>query len=156
RARRRLIMRVLHVVRDDGAPTGGDTIQLRRSVAHLRDLGVDAVAATAHNAEGAFDVVHLYNLQLSGELVRDTEVVRRRWPTAAVALSRVYWPPAPMQVLRAPDPFVRRRLVKANGAAVLRWRTLRPLLRDADAVLPNSKAEVRRVSRLFRLPTDRW
>ena len=149
-------LRVLHVLRSGHAQhVGGDLVQLRATVAALRDEGIDAVAGEVAEATGTFDVIHLYNLQLPGELRADIAAVAGRWPTTPYVLSPILWPPEARYVLRATGP-ARRRLLRATAAMVVRWPSLRPIVAGAAAVLPNSQIELTRLGRLFRLPTDNW
>lgn len=152
--------RVLHVLRADHAGhVGGDLVQLGATVEALRDLGVDAIAATLADAPDDVGVVHLYNLQRPASLLRDVRTARRRWPSAAIALSPVWWPMELATMAKSGQRQVLAKAVKTGLKSAAWWPYLRRLLGRVDLVLPNSEAEVRALRRSFRLaarpPDDR-
>jgi glycosyltransferase involved in cell wall biosynthesis len=150
--------RVLHVLRGDHeGHVGGDLVQLSKTVALLREAGVDAVAATVDDGPDHVDVVHLYNLQRPLALRRDRRAAARRWPAASVVLSPVWWPMQLSRMARSGDAAVAAKGVKTAVKTALSWPTLRRALSVVDAVLPNSQTEVDALQRAFRLPaSDRW
>src|SRR5260221_3296265 len=81
-------LKALHVLRKDHAGhVGGDLVQLRETVSALCRLGVDAAAATLEGAPEKVDVVHVYNVQMPGDLIESVGEASRRWPHAGIVLS---------------------------------------------------------------------
>ena len=146
------MIRAVHVLRPDHAEhVGGDLVQLHATVRALCDEGIDAVAATREDAPLGADIVHLYNVQSPDLLVADFAWTRARYPGAKVAVSPVVWPLDVRSILRTRDRDLVLRLVRRLAKSRLTWSRCRRVLTAADAVFPNSRAELDRTTRYFRI-----
>ena len=154
--------RVLHVLRADHADhVGGDIVQVTATVDGLRAAGVDVSAGTVDDAPPDVAVVHVYNLQRPAALLRDLRTARRRWPSAAVVVSPVFWPLELRTMVQGGERALVSFAVKRGVKRSAWWPYVRRVLASAALVLPNSHAEVHALRRAFRLPVgaaddDRW
>jgi glycosyltransferase involved in cell wall biosynthesis len=158
-------LHVLFVVREslERAP-GGDTVQVSRTAAALRDLGVrvtilDRLGSPPSDLS-SFDCVHLWHLERLHENYASLLEVRRAG--SPIVLSPIYWPadakPLPLSArarfsvrgvaedLKNVVRFCLARSSVERGAigVVLKtgWlRARRDLLESASVILPNSHAE---------------
>ena len=158
-------LHVLFVVREslESAP-GGDTVQVARTAAALRDLGIrvtisDRLGSPDCEASN-FDCIHLWHLERLHENYASLLEVRRSG--SPIVLSPIYWPadakPLPPSArarfstrgleedLKNVARFCLARSGAERGAiwAVLKtgWlQARRDLLESASVILPNSHAE---------------
>jgi glycosyltransferase involved in cell wall biosynthesis len=144
-------LRVLHVLRKDHAlHHGGDVVQLKETVGALCRLGVEAVAATIEDAPEKVDVVHVYNVQLPGELIATVHEARLRWPRARFVLSPIFAQTS-LAALKTGSTITARKAVRARIGDVVRSVQLRSTIRSVDAVIANSRGELAHVRRWFRV-----
>ena len=134
-------LRVVHVLRDDHEThVGGDLVQLSETVRALREHGVDAFPATLTDAPWDVDVVHLYNVMLSRQLVDAYRTALRRWPGAAVVISPIL-PKTSVGAFRSLEPSTVAKASRAIAGDLLRAVRTREPMRTADAVLVASEGE---------------
>jgi glycosyltransferase involved in cell wall biosynthesis len=166
-------LRVLMISRSDAyRASGGDTIQMEKTCAALKKLGVEATICLVDQLDGLrwkFDLVHLFNIQTADESWRAMQKIQTHATHGLpVLLSPIYWDPLEEWFWKASRwiPLwrsVRRLAGYRYGFKVyaawqrLRyprsplWQLQRRILLAAGGLLPNSRAESDRVIRDFRL-----
>jgi glycosyltransferase involved in cell wall biosynthesis len=149
---------------------GGDTLQMIKTAETLERLGVSVDTALADDlaaCDWRYDIVHVFNIQTAEEsLWAAKEAKRRQIP---VVLSPIYWDPLPgwfrdayggSPIWGALSNGVGRRAAywiyetwqRRNYPKARIWQQQRELLRMADWLLPNSRAELGQLMADFRLP----
>jgi len=137
---------------------GGDTIQVDKTRAALGEFGIEALECSADSIDSLprCDLVHVFNLQMPESAWRIMQSVRRRG--LPLVFSPIYWAEYELwygdarqgrglwrRVSRVGgDRLARRSYVawqRAKQPGRSTWRLQRSLLRTADALLPNSRAE---------------
>jgi len=160
---------------------GGDTVQLLRTKEYLEKLGlqVDVSLELKPNLEKC-DIVHLFHLLTDAHETYIRFLNARRWGKPVV-LSPIYWnmnefTRIGLKGLRRkvyyffPDGILRRilsRIYNLNFMMPKEFQSLKlhldldmsknqnELLNKCDAILPNSKAEIKILSRDFRINNQR-
>jgi len=153
-------MKILFRIRSDIERfPGGDEVQLRRTREALEALGVETalLSGVAEMPDG-FDVVHLFNTTRIHETMVQLEQARARrvpvvvstiWHSTA-EMRRFYghlrrWPWFPLTAYQSAKEawYARRSGLPISWASVLGFRAMqRYVVREADAILPNSAAEL--------------
>jgi glycosyltransferase involved in cell wall biosynthesis len=158
-------MRVLFINRPDAHTNyGGDTMQMERTAAHLRDLGIGVTvsigAPTADQIEAA-EIVHLFNLQ-TPDFTWDQ---LQRAKAKKTALSTIWWDFAADEVFRTSNKWealrkafgtrrVRPILQKRMHRVLFAQReTHRKILKNVDILLPNSPSEADQLKALAEFET---
>jgi glycosyltransferase involved in cell wall biosynthesis len=168
-------MRVAFCIRDDyAARIGGDTVQLLRTKERLeRSHGIrgDIVTDESRLSKTRYDLCHVFNLQSLSKTVRFVDRARRHG--LKVALSTIYWD---FGYSKAYESLVRlghfgisesrirwmMRIKKAEAGLFNRksyfstaYRSqIGGILRQCDALLPNSGEELGILSRVAGIPLD--
>jgi glycosyltransferase involved in cell wall biosynthesis len=150
---------------------GGDTIQMEHTRAALlrRELAVDVSLEPAPDISG-YDIIHVFNIQTSIYSVRQcANAVSAGLP---LVVSPIFWDPRPAQcdphIIRygahwpgriMASAFPRLAGLLAPHMSVFRARhgtaAARKMLRLADALLPNSYAELESIVNFFNVPSIR-
>jgi glycosyltransferase involved in cell wall biosynthesis len=135
-------MNVLVLIRADWlSKPGGDSVQVRHTVAALQKLGASvAVCATPAQLRAvhqAPDVVHGFNLDRPGEMLALLHAARRRWPGVPFAISTIHHKDAHIADVLGASTHPRDRLIRWLSGLGLRrlLAAARVLLRRADAGL---------------------
>jgi glycosyltransferase involved in cell wall biosynthesis len=140
---------------------GGDTVQMLKTGAALRDLGVtvDVAYDLSPDLRG-YDLAHLFNLQRPRETFCQMQICRRHGiPTA---LSSIIWDFWRVRLETQRRWLALRRILplgavaalgwaEANGLGRLTrtWRMQRKITTMADVILPNSAGEADLLCRWF-------
>lgn len=153
-------MKVLFRIRSDIERfPGGDEVQLRRTREALEVLGVEtALLPGVEEMPDGFDVVHLFNttrihetmLQFDQARARNVPVVVSTIWHSTAEMRKFYghvrgWPWFPLTAYQSAKEawYARRSGLPISWSVVLGFRAMqRQVVRDADAVLPNSDAEL--------------
>jgi glycosyltransferase involved in cell wall biosynthesis len=140
---------------------GGDTIQALKTGEYLRQLGVRVdVSSEAAPALDRYDLTHLFNC--TGVTHIRAQMENAHAQGKPVALSTIYWNQDELLTARlefGTVRWLRRLLGKQMGGwvrqriwyAQAHWREQVALMREADLLLPNSRAEAALLRRDFRL-----
>jgi glycosyltransferase involved in cell wall biosynthesis len=148
---------------------GGDTVQMDKTRRALEKLGVNVTIRLADNLQGGdwdYDIAHLFNIQTAEESWFACQKVKEHG--LPLVLSTIYWDPLPEWFSKAPQGkrlwrVVRRALgyrpsywlyaswQRCRYSRSNFWQTQRRLLRSADVLLPNSRAEASQLVRDFSL-----
>lgn len=153
-------MKVLFRIRSDIARyPGGDEVQLRRTREALEAMGVETalLPGMAEMPEG-FDIVHLFNTTRIHETAVQLEQARKRGVPVVVSpiwhstaeMRKFYghlrgWPWFPLTAYQSAKEawYARCSGIPISWSSVLGFRAMqRHVVRMADAVLPNSEAEL--------------
>ncbi|MEI9894330.1 MAG: glycosyltransferase [Chthoniobacter sp.] len=153
-------MRVLFRIRSDIERfPGGDEVQLRRTREALESRGIETALLTGVTEMPAgFDLVHLFNTTRIHETLLQFEqarahnvpmVVSTIWHSTA-EMRKFYahlrgWPWFPLTAYQSAKEagYARRSRLPIHWPSVLSFRAMqRRVVREADAVLPNSDAEL--------------
>ncbi|MEP6668268.1 MAG: glycosyltransferase [Chthoniobacter sp.] len=153
-------MRVLFRIRSDIERfPGGDEVQLRRTREALEALGVEtAVLPGVAEMPAGFDLVHLFNTTRIHETLAQFLQARARHVPVVVStiwhsteeMRKFYghvrrWPWFPLTAYQSAKEawYARRSGLPISWSSVLGFRAMqRSVVREADAVLPNSNAEL--------------
>lgn len=166
-------MRVLFQSRQTlfSAP-GGDTIQVLKTVQHLRDLGCDAIVSTELQPDlSGYDLVHIFNVTRPQECYLQASNAKKQGKR--IALSPIFvsyrefdqyarggvlgtlskWlSDAEIEWVKVLGRAVRKQEMHAGTLVLLRHgfgATVREVLRLADILLPNSVSELNRLCATF-------
>lgn len=153
-------MKVLFRIRSDiDRYPGGDEVQLRRTREALEAMGVETtlLPGIAEMPDG-FDIVHLFNTTRIHETAVQLEQARKRGVPVVVSpiwhstaeMRKFYghlrgWPWFPLTAYQSAKEawYARRSGQPISWSSVLGFRAMqRHVVRMADAVLPNSEAEL--------------
>jgi glycosyltransferase involved in cell wall biosynthesis len=154
---------------DAAALPGGDTVQLAKVGAALKELGVRVDFGGLETLDApapGYDLAHIFNMQVPEPAIRLYRTFRRRG--LPVVLSPIYWDMYPYWYSQARAKGKWRRVQRLCGESLAGrvyqrwqevkepfragWRIQRRLLKDAARVQPNSPSEAKMLRRTFRLP----
>ncbi len=142
-------MRVLLRIRDNYQERpGGDVVQAERTLAALRELGIDAdLSAEPLPDLRPYDLIHIFNTTIIEAPLRQT-IQARNWGLPIV-LSTIFWDLSAYRAATWPTgrPRWEARQVAALVARERAWQAF--VLQAASVLLPNAEAEADALRRAF-------